>query len=121
VSRILIVEEMKGVRKSIAARLKEAGHDVMESETTKSGIETLKAQKFDLVITAILMTGHDGTEILQYIETLSYKPKVIAISGGNDQIPADMALLLAKPQAHLTLKKPLDEAGLVAAVTTLLS
>ena len=120
-SRILIVEEMKGVRKLIAARLKEAGYDIVECETTNSGVEALKTQKFDLVITAILMTGHDGTEILQYIETLAHKPKVIAVSGGNDQIPAEMALLLAKPQANITLKKPLNEDHLLEAVKQLLA
>lgn len=120
-ARILLIEDKKGVRRALAAALQAAGHEILEADDGRSGIELLKQRNFDLVITEVLLADLDGTEVLTWLEQQPQRPPVIAMSGGNSQIPAEMALLMAKVQASATLTKPIDEAELVALVSQLLS
>lgn len=119
-ARILIVEEMKGIRKSIAGALSKAGFDIVEAESSAAGVEILKRHKFDLIIVSVILTEREGTEVMSYVASMEEKPLVIAMSGGNDQVPADMAHLLTKPQAQAVLKKPINENELIEAIKKLL-
>src|SRR5689334_16064303 len=107
---------MKGVRKSLAAALTKAGFDIVEAETSHAGVEILKRHKFDLVIVSVLMTGRDGTEVMNYVDGMDEKPLVVAMSGGNDQIPNEMEHLLAKPHAQAIVRKPINENHLIETV-----
>jgi len=119
-AKILLIENMKGVRRAIAARLKELGHDVSEAEDGADGIELIKQINFDLVITEMLLSDVDGTEVLHFIDSQPIKPPVIAMTGGNSQIPAEMAILPAKLVTGATLIKPINEDHLIEQVTHLL-
>lgn len=121
VAKILLIENMKSVRRALAARLKEAGHDIVEAEDGGDAIAYLRQHNVDLVITEMLLDKHDGTEVLAFIESQPIKPPVIAMTGGNSQIPADMAILPAKALATATLTKPIDETVLLGLITRLLA
>jgi CheY-like chemotaxis protein len=77
-------------------------------------------QRFDLVITDMLMPKSDGMEVLLFLEQQPNRPKVLAISGGGSQISADDAFMLARSKADATLAKPFDNADLLAIVDRLL-
>ncbi len=115
-AKILVIESMKGVRRAIVARLHEAGHEVAEAEDGTDGIELLKQSMYDLVILEMLLTSLDGTAVLSFLETQPISPPVIAITGGNHEIPAELAILPAKPSAAATLLKPINEGELLAVV-----
>lgn len=120
-AKILLVENMKGVRRAIAALLQNVGHEVIEVEDGSEAIAQLRDHPFDLVISEVLLANVDGTEVLTYLEKQPDRPPVIAISSGNNQIPAEMALLLAKTQANATIKKPFEDSELLALVEQLLN
>lgn len=119
-ANILIVEDKKGIRRAIASRLAQNGHAITEAEDGQDAIDHLRQTRFDLIITEVLLQNVDGTEVLAWLESQPEKTPVIAMSAGNSQIPAEMALLLAKTQANATLQKPIDEAELLRLVDMLL-
>lgn len=118
---ILLIDDMKGVRRTVSALLKRAGHTVTEADDGGAGIELLKGgAQFDLVITDMLMPKHDGMEVLLFLEQMRGRPKVLAISGGGSQVSTDEAFMLARNKADATLAKPFDNADLLAEVDKLL-
>jgi CheY-like chemotaxis protein len=118
---ILLIDDMKGVRRTVSALLKRAGHIVTEADDGGAGLELLKGgTRFDLVITDMLMPKHDGMEVLLFLEQMHNRPKVLAISGGGSQVSADEAFMLARNKADATLAKPFDNADLLAEVDKLL-
>ena len=119
-ANILLIDDMKGVRRTVSAVLKRAGHTIVEADDGGAGLELLKSQRFDLVITDMLMPQHDGMEVLLFLEQQSNRPKVLAISGGGSQVSADEAFMLARSKADATLAKPFDNAELLAVVDRLL-
>jgi len=119
-AQILLIDDMKGVRRTLSAVLKRAGHTIVEADDGGAGLEILKSQRFDLVITDMLMPQHDGMEVLLFLEQQSNRPKVLAISGGGSQVSADEAFMLARSKADATLAKPFDNAELLAVVDKLL-
>ena len=119
-AKILLIDDMKGVRRAISAVLKRAGHTVIEAGDGGVGLQLLQSQRFDLVITDMLMPQHDGMEVLLFLEQLPDRPKVLAISGGGSQVSADEAFMLARSKADATLAKPFDNSDLVETIDRLL-
>ncbi|MDB5398613.1 MAG: hypothetical protein QOD93_3148 [Acetobacteraceae bacterium] len=117
---ILLIDDMAGVRRTVTAMLKRAGHTVTAAETGDEGLEILKTHQFNLVITDMLMPGTDGADVLSHLSTLPNRPRVIAMSGGGAGLSADSALRLARIKADAFLEKPFESADLLAAVEKLL-
>jgi two-component system response regulator HydG len=119
-SDILLIDDMKGVRRAVTSVLRSRGHTVTEAEDGRQGIEMLQGgKKFDLVITDVLMPECDGTEVILFLEQLPNRPRVLAISGGGSQVTSDTALLFARMKADAVLAKPFDNAALLATVDQL--
>jgi CheY-like chemotaxis protein len=119
-AKILLIDDMKGVRRTVSAVLTRAGHSVTEADDGGVGLQLLKSDRFDLVITDMLMPKHDGMEVLLFLEQQPNRPRVLAISGGGSQVSADEAFMLARSKADATLAKPFDNSELLAAVDKLL-
>jgi CheY-like chemotaxis protein len=119
-AKILLIDDMAGVRRTVSAVLKRAGHTVTEANDGGAGLQLLKGDRFDLVITDMLMPNHDGMEVILFLEQQPNRPKVLAISGGGSQVSSDEAFMLARSKADATLAKPFDNAELLAAVGKLL-
>jgi len=117
---ILLIDDMKGVRRTVASLLKRAGHTITEADDGGAGMDLLRNGRYDLVITDMLMPKHDGVEVLLFLEQMPNRPRVIAISGGGSQVSADEAFALARSKADATLAKPFDNADLLAEVNKLL-
>lgn len=120
VSSILLVENMKGVRRAIAALLKNAGHDVTEAEDCTTAQLCLAAKTFDLVICEICPSHADGAALMTHLNQQTPRPPVIAIFSGNSQIAAEMNPLLNTTCANVVLQKPLSEEDLLTEVQKLL-
>jgi CheY-like chemotaxis protein len=120
VPEILLIDDMAGVRRAVTAMLTRAGHTVTVAESGNQGVELLRARRFDLVITDMLMPGIDGADVLIEVRNMTNRPRVIAISGGGAGLSAESALRLAKINADAFLEKPFDSEDLLAAVEKLL-
>lgn len=121
-AEILLIDDMKGVRRAVSSVLRGRGHAVTEADDGNKGLALLKSgQRFDLVITDVLMPEADGTEVIMYLDSLPKRPAIIAMSGGGSQVSTDTALMLAKTKADGALAKPFDNSELVAMVDRLLT
>lgn len=118
-TEILLIDDMAGVRRAVQSMLTRAGHRVTAAESGTKGIEMLRAQRFDVVITDMVMPGVDGADILTEVSNLPNRPRVIAISGGGAGVSADGALRLARLNADAFLEKPFDSDALLATIDKL--
>lgn len=118
---VLLIDDMPGVRRSIEVMLKSAGHRVTVATDGAHGLEQLKQQRFDLVICDILMPNVDGTEVIFQLNTLPYRPPVIAMSGGGAGVSASEALRMARFKADAFIEKPFERNELKSIIDRLLS
>lgn len=90
-SQILVAEDDRVVRRSIAMILKEQGHNVFAVENGRCALELLQERKscgvdsFDLLITDIQMPDLTGLELLERINQFRYDLPSIVITGYNDR------------------------------------
>ncbi len=75
--RILIIEDEKSMREVLRILLDEESYDVTVATNGEEGIEHLKNNIFDLVITDIKMPRADGFEVLRAVKR--YSPDTIVI------------------------------------------
>ena len=61
---ILVIDDEAGIRESIGAYLEDSGYLTLEAENGQVGIELLKQEKPDLVLTDLQMPVMGGLQIL---------------------------------------------------------
>ena len=118
-AKVLLIDDMPDVRRAISSVLRKGGHDVVEAEDGRTGLECAETEKFDLVITDIVMPSADGAEVVVALKSKPGSPPVIAMSGGSAGIPAETALTLARQTADISLVKPIENQVLLDAVGNL--
>jgi CheY-like chemotaxis protein len=120
-AHVLLIDDMNLVRGAIKAILTRAGHSITEAAEAETGISLLQKQRFDLVVTDMIMPDHDGSDVMGFLHSMERRPPILAISGGNSDVSADEAPQLAREQADAAMPKPFDNKELVAAVDKLLA
>jgi CheY-like chemotaxis protein len=104
--KVLLVDDMGGIRRSVAHLLRQSGFEVIEAENGRAALDLLKQHEFVLVLTDILMPEVDGGAVINWLTEQPGRPKVIAMSGGGAQSTADQALREARDKADAILMKP---------------
>jgi DNA-binding response OmpR family regulator len=118
--KILLIEDMKGVRESLEVILSIQGYKVDFANNGTEGLHKAKASKYDLVITDILMPEMDGTEVIIQLRTSGNQVPILAISAGGDGVSAKQALTLAKEKASAILEKPFSKDELLKKIKELI-
>jgi two-component system response regulator PilR (NtrC family) len=77
---ILLVEDEKLLRESLAQLLAEEGYKVTQAADGQEGYNLVLAQPFDLVLTDIRMPRMDGVALLQHLQQLAPQTPVIVIT-----------------------------------------
>jgi CheY-like chemotaxis protein len=117
---ILFIEDEEALRRILCGVLADVGYDVREADNGRSGLNQLREDPVDLVITDIVMPEIDGIEVVQVVRRLYPATKIIAMAGGSPssaQCYLKMARLLG---ADAVLAKPFTAAKLLAAVRKVL-
>jgi two-component system response regulator PilR (NtrC family) len=78
--KILIVEDEKSMRDVLSILLEEEAYHVTTASDGIEGIELLRDNIFDLVITDIKMPKADGFEVLKYVKEVSPNTLVVMIT-----------------------------------------
>lgn len=116
---VLLIDDDASVRGLFRQILEGAGYSVVEASSAKYGLRLLRERPIDLVITDILMPDMDGLEITRILHRDFPKVKVIAITGGQQDIDyCNVARFLG---AHETLMKPVTVQRLLDTVALLLN
>ena len=78
--KILVVDDEQLVRWFLDRALRKSGHEVMTASSVSEAFKKLEAEKFDMLFLDLRMPEGNGTELLEKLEKLSRKPKVIICS-----------------------------------------
>ena len=102
---ILLVEDELQLRDNLQILLQSAGYQVTTAANGVEGIQQLREQAFDLVITDLVMPGMDGFKVMDYLKVHSPETVVVAITG---YVSAESAITALRRGAYDYLAKPLD-------------
>jgi CheY-like chemotaxis protein len=119
-ARILVIDDDEAVRRATVIMLEARGFDVVAVDNGQSGIDTIKAGRFDAVIVDIFMPGMDGLATTRAIHQHSPATPIIAVSGfmfrGSCPTMPDFHPMATEAGAVATLYKPLRPNDLVDAI-----
>lgn len=105
-NKILIIDDEKLVRESIAVYLEDSGYEVVEAKDGKQGIELFCEFHPDLVLCDLRMPQLDGLEVLKKLSEISPDTPIIIVSGAGQIQDVVEALRLG---AHDYLVKPVTD------------
>lgn len=110
--RILIIEDEKSMREVLRILLEEEGYEITAASNGLEGIEYLRDDIFDLVVTDIKMPKADGFEVLKKVKELSPSTIVIMITAfGTTESAIEAMKLGAYDYIHKPFK--VDEIRLI--------
>ena len=128
-TRVMIIDDEEDIRIILKEVFSRAGFDVVVASDGNEGLNMLREQPADLVITDIIMPGSDGVETAYDIRMEFPKTKIIVMSGGGNIAPVDYepsaistTAYLASAEAvgaDLTITKPFDRDELIKAAREL--
>ena len=78
---VLVIDDETGLRDMLAFGLVDRGYRVVTAGTGEEGLEKAKHEKFDLVVTDIMMPGIGGVEVLKGIKEVQPDAEVIMATG----------------------------------------
>ena len=118
-AKILIIDDEPLVRKTARVMLELAGHSVVEAVDGCEGMNKFGLEKFDLVITDILMPNQDGLETLASMRDGQVRTPVLAMSGGGRAGNQEFLKIAKAFGADDILPKPFSTKSLVEKVNLL--
>ena len=119
---IVIVEDHDDTRNSIGSYLDRLGANVIGARNASEGLEVIKKNRPDLVLSDIQMPGGDGFELVREIRLLGldFKGSVPIIAMTAILTPVDRARIL-NAGFQACLSKPFTPNRLVETILTLLN
>lgn len=111
---ILVVEDEKGIRETVAVFLKNQGYEVIEAVDGMEGLEKMKEHKIHLVIADVMMPKMDGLTMVMRLRETDDVP-VIFLSAKSEDIDKITGLNLG---ADDYVTKPFEPMELIARVNS---
>lgn len=104
-SKILIIDDERSIRRALKEILEFEKFEVDEAENGKEGLEKALAEAYDIIFCDIKMPLMDGMEVLEAFQKEKVESQVIMISGHGN---VDTAVHALKNGAFDFIEKPLD-------------
>jgi two-component system cell cycle response regulator CpdR len=79
--RILLAEDEQAMREHLTRALEKANYEVVAVDRGTAAVPLLDAQKFDLLLTDIVMPEMDGIELAQHCAAVCPETQVMFITG----------------------------------------
>jgi two-component system chemotaxis response regulator CheY len=114
--RVLLIDDELMVRKIVRKMLERAGHEVVDVENGRMGLDRLERAPFDLIVTDIIMPDVEGIEVLMTVRERHPSIAVVAMSGGGRMGNVDFLEVARKLGAAATLEKPFTQDALLKAI-----
>jgi response regulator RpfG family c-di-GMP phosphodiesterase len=90
--RILVVEDDDAIRRSFSLFLKHKGYEVEGAADGLEGVEKLRATRFDLAVTDVMMPRMGGLDFLREAKKLRPALQIIMMTGYSDLATAIQAM-----------------------------
>lgn len=129
-AKIIVIDDEEDVRIVLKQVLERAGYEVSVASGGREGIDMLREEGADVVITDVIMPGIDGVSTVKEIREKFRNTKILVISGGGNVAPmsyepdaiSTTAFLTSakKAGADRTLTKPFDRQELIETIRELL-
>ena len=107
-ARVLVLDDEDEVRTLLMRALRHAGHEALGAEDGLEGLEIVRAEHLDLVVTDLVMPEVDGLEFMHELAHLRPGTPVIAISGGGVWDAQSLLKVAGTLGAVRTLSKPFE-------------
>jgi DNA-binding response OmpR family regulator len=123
-SHVLIIDDSERVRDTVKAMLESAGFTVSVATDGEDGVKQFQQERFDLVISDVVMPRKDGLETIREIRKVAAHIPIIAMSSGTHaagtggtEDAACYGLSLAEDSgATRTIRKPFSRDNLLAVI-----
>jgi DNA-binding response OmpR family regulator len=83
--KILILEDEKPLAHALELKLTHEGFDIVTTDNGEMGISILQKEKFDLVLSDLIIPGIDGFGVLETIKTKKMNVPVIVMTNLNQE------------------------------------
>ncbi len=104
-SRLLIVDDERGIRVALRGLLTKEGHEVREADSGAAAIAALAEERFDLVLTDLALGDVDGLAVLRASKAARPEVPVVMITAhGSEKV----AVAAMKAGADDYVPKPFD-------------
>ncbi len=118
---ILVIDDDSALRKLLCRNLlKQKSYEVHEAASGEEGLELIRKQSFDLVVTDIFMPGEGGIGTIMEICDEFPEIKIIAISGNGGVADVDFLNLACCLGAQEVFQKPFDMGDFLSTVHRML-
>ena len=112
-AHLLIVDDEANTLASLARAFRLAGHDATVCDNAAKALELAKAQRFDLILSDVVIPGKDGLTLLQELKGQGVAAPVVMMSG---QAHIEMAVRATRLGALDFLEKPISTEKLLLTV-----
>ncbi|MBW2463946.1 MAG: sigma-54-dependent Fis family transcriptional regulator, partial [Deltaproteobacteria bacterium] len=112
-AKILVVDDQRNMRTTLAMMLRGEGYEVEEAEDGDAAIDKVGAASYDLVLTDLKMGGRDGMDVLRHVKETSVLAEVIVMTAYGTIENAVEAMRMG---AYDYIQKPFSEEELLVKV-----
>ena len=112
-AQLLLIDDDPSTLASLARAFRLAGHEATVCDNAARGSELARAERFDLILSDVVMPGKTGLELLEELKKAGVKTPIVLISG---QANIEMAVKATQLGALDFLEKPLTTDKLLVTV-----
>jgi two-component system, NtrC family, nitrogen regulation response regulator NtrX len=112
-AHILIIDDDANTLASLARAFRLAGHNATVCDSAARALELAKAERFDLILSDVVMPGRDGIALLEDFKAIGLVSPVVMMSG---QASIEMAVKATRLGASDFLEKPISSEKLLLTV-----
>jgi DNA-binding NtrC family response regulator len=112
-AHLLLIDDDPNTLASLARAFRLAGHEATVCDNASRAVELVRAERFDLILSDVVMPGKSGMELLEDLKKVGVLTPIVLISG---QANIEMAVKATRLGALDFLEKPLSTDKLLLTV-----
>lgn len=116
-AHILLIDDDANTLASLSRAFRLAGHEATVCDNATRALELVKAQRFDLILSDVVMPGRDGIALLEDFKKNGVESAIVMMSG---QATIEMAVKATRLGALDFLEKPISTEKLLLTVENVL-
>jgi two-component system, NtrC family, nitrogen regulation response regulator NtrX len=112
-AHILIIDDDANTLASLSRAFRLAGHEATVSDNAARALELAKSERFDLILSDVVMPGRDGIALLEDFKSIGVSSPVVMMSG---QASIEMAVRATRLGAADFIEKPISTEKLLLTI-----